>query len=303
MEIRKNRILNPRRYLFMLCTGDYFHVSASLSAEDIQRVQSYGIKPDGKARIPEPKGPATGANADGKWVVIRNKPKVMRSVAHAYHVIDWHGDDHYGTCYQSRLCYQRNLIPPTNLAFVVENGVLHSPLFENREEAMPEIKAAMNIILEMIGHCEIWTAEKTPSLPPVRQYEVPWEILRSGTRDKELLASFIEKSVHHKPKTIQAEIRSRHQFLQDLNPEFCAIGTQNFFGYVVYGYPNLDLFIFESNEINNATYAFRGDWKQASKLTKMEVLTGGIQEARVYHTEQWKKNTSRLVSRIAKEGD
>lgn len=48
--------------------------------------------------------------------------------------------------------------------------------------------------------------------------------------------------------------------------------------YVVYGFTALNLFIFESNEINNATYAFRGDWEAASKLTKTEVLSGHVQE-------------------------
>ena len=301
MEIRKKRIFNPQRYLFTLRPDDKFYIASPLSVDDIQRLVFYGIKPDGRARIPVPKRSATIANADGKWVVHRDRPKEKRFFVHAYHIIDWHGNDHYGTCTQHRMCYQRDLIPPTNLAFVVEDGVLYSPLLEYCEDALPEIKASMNIVLEMIGHCEVWTAEKAPALPPVKQYDVPWEILRAGTRDQEVLRSYIEKNVERKPKAQQMEIRRRHEHLQDLKPEFYVLGTQNFMGYVVYGFPQLNLFIFESNEINNATYAFRGDWEQASRLTKMEVLAGGIQEARVYHTEQWEDNISRLVSRFARE--
>lgn len=301
MIIRKTRIFNPQRYLFALHPGDKFYVAASLSDEDAPRLLRYGIKSDGVARIPTPRHSATTANADGKWIVHRNLPKEERAVVHAYHVVDWHGDDHYGTCVQHRMCYQREFIPPTNLAFVVEEGVLYSPLLENCENIMPEVKTAMNIVLEMIGHCEIRTAEKAPALSPVKQYEVPWEILRAGTRDQEALDAYIEKMVERKPKAQQVAIRFRHEYLQQLKPEFCVLGTQNFFGYVVYGFPRFNLFIYESNEINNATYAFRGDWEQASRLTKMEVLAGGIQEARVYHTEQWEDNISHLVSRLAKE--
>ena len=78
------------------------------------------------------------------------------------------------------------------------------------------------------------------------------------------------------------------------------MGTQNFFGYVVYGFQRLNLYVFESNGINNATYIFRGNWEQASRLTKMEVLSGGLQEARVYHTEHWGDHVSHLVADFAK---
>lgn len=303
MIINKKRIFNPQRYLFALHPGDKYYIASPLSEEDTRRLLQYGIKADGKARIPVPKRSATIANADGRWIVCRDRPKEERPFVHAYHVIDWHGNDHYGTCVQRRMCFQRDLVPPTNLAFVVENGVLYAPLLENCDSAMKEARAAMNIVLEMVGHFEIWTAEKAPALLPVKQYEVPWEILRPGTRVQEALETYIERVTAGKPRPIQAVIRHRHEYLQRMHPEFCVLGSQNFMGYVVYGFPKFNLFVFESNEINNATYVFRGDWEQASRLTKMEVLAGGIQEARVYHTEQWKENISRLISRIVKEAE
>ena len=166
---------------------------------------------------------------------------------------------------------------------------------------MTTVKAAMNIILEMVGHCEVWTADKAPALPSVKRYGVPWEILRAGTRDEDVLKDYIEKTVERKPKAQQVEIHNRHEHLWKMKQEFCVMGTQNFFGYVVYGFPKLNLYIFESNGINNATYAFRGNWEQASRLTKMEVLSGGLQEARVYHTEHWGDHVSHLVADFAKE--
>lgn len=283
----------------MLHPGDKFYIAAPLSEVDTQRLLLYGIKSDGVARIPTPRHSASTANADGKWIVHRDLPKEGRTFVHAFHVVDWHGNNHYGTCVQHRMCYQREFIPPTNLAFVVEEGVLYSPLFENCMDTMAEVKTAMNIILEMIGHCEVWTAEKSPALSPVKQYEVPWEILRSGTKSQEDLDVYIEKILEHKPEAQKAAIRFHHEYLQHLKPEFCVLGTQNFFGYIVYAFPQHNLYIFESNEINNATYAFRGNWEQASRLTKMEVLSGNIQEARIYHTEQWEEKISHLVSRLA----
>lgn len=301
MFINRKCIRNPRRYLYALHAGDKFYVAAKLSDEDVHRLQRYGIRQDASARIPTPHRSATRLNADGKWILLRDLPKKIRQFVHAYHLVDWHGQDHYGTCIQERWCYQRELVSPAELAFIIEDDVLYSPLLANSEDDMEHIKLAMNVILEMVGHCEIWTADKAPALPPVRQVEVPWEILRAGTRERSDWEEYVQKTVERKPKAQQVEICCRHEHLMEMGPEFCVLGAQNFFGYVVYGFPTLNLYIFESNGINNATYAFRGDWEAASMLTKMEVLSGGLQEARIYHTEQWHENIGRLFYRIAQE--
>lgn len=299
MIIIRKRINNPQRYLYALHRYDKFYVAAALSAEDTSRLQQYGIKPDGIARIPIPRRSATQLNANGKWIRLRDLPKEIRLFVHAYHLVDWHGNDHYGTCIQERWCYQRELIPPTELAFIIENGVLYSPLLENSEADMDRIKNAMNVVLEMVGHCEVLTPDKTPALSLVRQSEVPWEILRAGTQDRSEWEDYVTKTVEHKPKAQQVEICRRHEQLMEMGPEFCVLGTQNFLGYVVYGFAALNLYIFESNSINNATYVFRGDWESTSKLTKMEVLSGGLQEARIYHTEQWRENIGHLFYRFS----
>lgn len=301
MTIIRTRINNPQRYLYALHRGDKFYVAAALSDEDTSHLQHYGIKPDGASRIPVPHRSATQLNAEGKWIRLGDLPKEIRLFVHAYHLVDWHGNDHYGTCIQERWCYQRELIPPAELAFIIEDGTLYSPLLENSEADMNRIKIAMNVILEMIGHCEIRTADKSPALPPVRQVEVPWEILRAGIRNRSEWEEYVKKTVERKPKAQQVEICRRHEHLMEMEPEFCVLGAQNFFGYVVYGFPALNLYIFESNGINNATYVFRGNWEAASMLTKMEVLSGGLQEARIYHTNQWHESIGRLFNRISME--
>ena len=301
MNITKRSIRNPQRYLYALHTGDKFYVAAPLSDEELQKLRPYGIAPGKPARIPIARRSATKYNADGKWILLKDLPKVVRTFAHTYHLKDWQGGDIYGTYYQSRMCYQRKLIPPTELAFVIEDGTLYSPLLENSEDDMQRIKVAMNVVLEMLGHCEIWTAERVPALPPVKQAEVPWEILRAGTRDRVELKRYLQKTMERKATAQQIEIYKRHDSIMNRQPEFVVLGKQNFFGYVVYGFPALNLFIFECNEINNATYAFRGDWMTASRLTKSEVLAGGLQEARIFHTEQWPENLGKLFSRIYKE--
>lgn len=295
MTITQNRIINPQRYLYELHPGDKFYIAVPLKTEDYPRLHSYGILPGLPARVPIPRRAATRTNANGRWKILKDLPKEERFFEHDYHVVDWRGNDHYGTCWQSRLCYQRELVPPTELSFIIEDGVLYSPLLENVDSNFAGIKAAMNIALEMLGRCEVWTVERAPAIPPVKQTEVPWEILRPGTKIQDDWERYIDKILENRPKGQRAVIRRRHEYLWHMAPDFCVLGAQNFWGYVVYGFTSLNLFIFESNEVNNASYVFRGDWKAASQLTKTEVLSGHIQEARIYHTEKWCEKMNRLV--------
>lgn len=105
------------------------------------------------------------------------------------------------------------MISPTELAFIIEDGVLYSPLLENADNKFTCIKAAMNIALEMLGRCEVWTVERAPAVPPVKQNEVPWEILRPGTRIQDDWAQYIDEIIERKPKGQQAVIRNRHEHL------------------------------------------------------------------------------------------
>lgn len=45
----------------------------------------------------------------------------------------------------------------------------------------------------------------------------------------------------------------------------------------------------------------KGDWTAASQLTKTEVLSGHMHETRIYHTENWYANISKLIAEARKE--
>ena len=95
MTITRKRIINPQRYLYALHHGDKFYIAVPLESEDYPRLQSYGILSDSLARIPIPKRAATRMNANGRWKILKDLPKEERFFEHDYHVVDWHGTDHY----------------------------------------------------------------------------------------------------------------------------------------------------------------------------------------------------------------
>lgn len=295
MRIQQSKIGNPHRYLYELSPNDNFYIATPITTEDSAYLQLYGLQIEGQPRIPIPRKSSTKLNANGKWIPRTDLPKEPRSFERDYHIVDWHGNDHYGTCWQTRMCYQRELLPPVELYFTLENGTLYSPLFKFCDEIMENVKLAINVMLEILGRCEIWTSERVPVAPPIKQREVPWEILRKGTCDRKVWEEYVTKITEERPLAQRNIIQQRHEHLWRQDPDFYILGTQNFWGYVVYGFSDRNLFVFECNLPNNATYVFKGNWETASKLTKTEILTTHLQEARLFHTEQWRENIRKLI--------
>ena len=295
MRIQRTRIRNPERYLTPFSLGDGLYVVAQLPPDDSSIIARYDINDSGCTFIPRPVKSATTVNSNGRWVIDKTVPKEPREIEHDYHVIDWHGNDHYGTCWQTRMCYHRDFIPPVELSFRVEDGIMYSPLLFNNAKDIERIKTAINVMLEIFGICELWTVHKAPAYPPGKQESVPWEILRAGSREKSDWEEYIKETTRNISQEQRKIIARRHEHLWQLAPDFCVLGKENFFGYVVYGFPTKNLFVFECNQPDNATYFFRGSWEAASKLTKSEVLAGNLQEARLFHTESWYARTNAIL--------
>ena len=301
MIISKSRIIHPERYLTEVEDGVTFRLCTKILDDQWEILESYGLFERGNPRIPAPRKAATIFNADGKSVADKTLPKEIRCFERWYRVIDWHGNSHSGICWVHKDCYQRSFIPPTEVSFCIHDGMLYSEVLENTEDHMPVIRAAMNAMLEMVGRFEVCNADMTPLLPAMDEAFVPWEILRSGTRDDILWQEYIERTISNKPDVQKHLIRNHHAVLGGLYPIRRILGMNNFLGYVVYEFAD-GLFIFESNQPNNATYVFQGEWEQASRLTKTEILRTHRHVCRIFHNETWETRLRNLVLNNQKEG-
>ncbi len=304
MIISKKNVRNPAQYLYDFSPEEPLYITAPVSAEKKEVLLRYGFslsRTTAQHRIPIPRKSATKRNAEGHWIIHKDRPKEPRTFEREYHVVDWHGADHYGICFQTRDCYPRTLIPPTELVFTLENGTMFSPLLYNNEDNYGIIKLSMNVLLEMFGQCEMWTERKIPAVPPVSQKVVPWEILRSGKSERNDWEQYINETIKVIHKKYKVIIKQRHEYLWSKKPDFCVLGSQNFWGYVVYGFLDKNLFIFECNRPDNATYVFRGNWESASRLTKTQILCGDLQEARLFHTEKWRDNLGALLLTVERK--
>ncbi|WP_338472755.1 hypothetical protein R4Z10_08510 [Niallia sp. XMNu-256] len=106
---------------------------------------------------------------------------------------------------------------------------------------------------------------------------MPWEHF------KPKLTPLLEKASKGK-KTI---ITERLETVSKYKPDFHAIGTNGYRGYIIFGFTKLNLYIFETAEYGNATYVFEGNWETLSQMTKAEIISDNLYKQRFIHLDGW----------------
>ncbi|APC39645.1 hypothetical protein [Clostridium estertheticum] len=298
MIINGKRIRNIDKYLSEFQEGEHLYIGLQNVEMYCDEVRKYGLLGDLSEKyafLPRPIKSVTNFNANGRWVIDKSVPREDRTFESEYHIVDWHGNDHYGTRYCTKKCYHSNLIPPPEIELIYTNGLLLSPLLIYTHENKNIIKHTINMYLEMFGVCETLTEKYTPK-QTITMERLTWTVFPKGEYPWKKAKSYLGAILNTIPTRHKAIISKRHEAIAKNVPDFMAIGDQGFWGYVIYGFIKKGIFIFESNKPNNATYVFRGNWKQASKLTKSEILSGQLQEARIIHDKKWNNGISKLIS-------
>lgn len=102
MLIRKKRIISVEKYFANI--ADDKEVYACVNAdENNNNLLMMNECFDGTCVVPQPVGPVTRYNLYGKNLVHKEMEMEPREIERDYHIVDWHGTDHYGTCFQSRM--------------------------------------------------------------------------------------------------------------------------------------------------------------------------------------------------------
>lgn len=290
MVITKKRINSVERYFANIPNDKVFFVCVAANEKNKDLLGLKGCS-DEKCIVPKPIGPVTYFNLYGKEYANTEKEKELREFERDYHIVDWHGTDHYGTCFQSRMCYPKEYILPPLTKIYLEEGLIRSNLLSKGSE---ELKHTINIFLEIFGYCEITDRNKKLIGQHTKVKELSWRILPPGEypweRVKNALDDYFENSLCKNKEVL----RNNHKTFANYNPDFLAIGENSFNGYVVYGFTNRNLYVFESNQPGNATYVFRGDWEKASRLTKYDIINGNMCYRRIIHSKSWEENVKQL---------
>lgn len=290
MIINKKRIRSIDKYVdFIADTQElYVYVEANEKNKGILKrkgiIDNYKI---GCSIVPAAIGPITYFNTNGKFIIYKDREKEERIFERAYHILDWHGNDHYGTCFQTRPCYPREyVVPPLETITLNQERVTSRILLKGNKDIL---KHVINMFLEIFQYCIIADNKEVPITKDIKVKVVQWRILPPGKYPWDKAEKELEDYFKRMPIKNRALVEHRHKFITNNEPDFMAIGEDSFNGYVVYGYTKSNIFVFEPNEPNNATYIFKGTWEKASKLTKREIINGNLCHKRLIHSPEWKK--------------
>jgi hypothetical protein len=233
----------------------------------------------------------------------------------AYRQAEWrwtefHG--RYGREEQSRIVdvpykrYPRTHVSPPSVELtigVTADGqrVLVTPQMTFTGEDDKDLIHVVNLILEILGFCEFFTTNLDQLIQaPLRRLN--WKLLPSGRRAWNELRPKVLKVISRAEKGNQPVIEHRLEEINHYGPDFVAIGTAGFAGYVVFGFTDRDLFVFESVYTGNATYVFGDQWERLSRLTKMQILDSRLHRDRILHREGWDIRVQSLLQPPPKQG-
>lgn len=155
-----------------------------------------------------------------------------------------------------------------------------------------DLLECLNLLQENVGGCGVHKAGAT-----VAEYlattSVAWEILPPGTREEAVARIFRGREPTDQQKSVVGE---RYDFLMGLHPKQLIYGTsglQRYFGALL----DERLVVFENVEYGNAIYIMFNDWKELSKRTRTELLSGryGKNFERVQHGSGWQDNARAII--------
>ncbi|MCX6378990.1 MAG: hypothetical protein NT023_05855 [Armatimonadetes bacterium] len=307
MIIQKKRIRNLERHLPDNFRGQELCLGIVYTEHNAERIKQAGfpVKPViGDRILPTFIGPVTRFNAEGKMKIRRDLPMETAYRQVEWHWTEWHGkeeverSDFKDVPYQR---YPREFIPPPSVEVqaVLDNQgrllIVTDPLLYENAGSL-DFLHAMNVCLELFGECEVFTLTLA-STTSLATHRLNWQILPAGKYPWEKVRSAVQPIIDRAKKGHIGAIVMRLETVSGYEPEFVAIGTAGFHGYIIFGFPSKPLFILESAYYGNATYVFDRDWETLSRLTKAEILDQSLQKDRLVHLSGWPLRLGRLFGK------
>lgn len=266
---------------YLNCVEKNFRLGIRVTEENIDKAHSIGFGKieEGIAIYPPIIGKYTRFNMEGREKTRKDLPKI--TVYYSMYITrkEFRGrnqtEDVTDYVDIPRRVYQKEFIPGPGFEIIIEKKDNYLFLlinktfnkFEDKENAV----IAANIILELFGYCEIFSEDLNKYYKPRNIKRYNWIFLESKGLSWEERKEYFREIVEQSKKGKQMVIWDRLETIEKLNPDFEAIGQNGFSGYVVFGFKEKGLYVFESAYTGNATYIIKGDWESISKMSK----TGG----------------------------
>lgn len=309
MIIQKKRIHNITSYINHIKNGSKIIIGITDPLRFSTTLKRLGfLEPyqKGQSILPASLGPVSNYNAEGK--IIKHKDSPMET---AYRQIDWHWTEWHGPyrVEQSKIVdvpykrYPRSFLPPPSIELTLSQNedktlLLTAQTLDKTEENKELLKHVVNLFLEYFEECQFFT-ENLELIIKTSLRRLNWVVLPQGEMPWERFKKEVDPIVKSAPKGNQQILYYRLKTVNALKPDFRAIGSGGFHGYIVHGFTKNKLFVLESMYYGNATYVLGETWEEISKKTKAEILNEKLQKARVIHRVGWRKK----IEEIIKGGD
>jgi len=246
----------------------------------------------GETVLPKAIGNHTGFNAYGSVTIHKGLPKET-----IYHMVEWEHDEWHGPYTERKIDYierpyqryPRTFNPPLARELSIyrsqNKDLVISEKLEVNAKNSELILHILNLFLEIFGECIIY--DENLEISGIHIKKINWKILPKGQFSMQLFRENIEPIIAKLPKSSKRVIWYRFDIIKKKNPDFIAIGQGGFKGYIVFAFPEKNLFILESLFEGNATYVFDENWESLSKRTKYEILSENLQKDRFIHKNNW----------------
>jgi hypothetical protein len=248
-------------------------------------------------------GPVSRYNAGGRYLVHRELPMETAYRTVEWHWSEWHGEDRVEKTDWVDVSYKRyprDFVPPPSVELHIGTSidgakVVFSAAVNFTADNAGLLQHTINLYLEMFGECSVLTEELEAAIikAPVRRLN--WTVLPPGRMPWEQLRTHLQPLIQRARKGNQPVIAHRLETINGYGPEFTAVGHGGFDGYVIFGFPERNLYICESRYSGNATYVFGQDWETLSQMTKADILSESLQEARLIHRAGWEAHLRRVM--------
>jgi hypothetical protein len=304
MRIEVKRIRNVRNWLASIGEGAGFRVKHSGNGEYLRKRLGLATEaPSGTSILPSIVGRISRFNSEGKWIALKDLPKENRYVQ----TVRWSWTTYDGVEHTDfkdifRLCYQRDFMSPPSVELEFrENAIqsfVFSPEFKNTEADAEKNAHVFNLLLELFGSCDVVQADLATIPSPILK-KANWRLLPSGAHPFDQIKAHVEHAVRHMSEATCSVILDRQKTLEEFGPEEKWVGEGGFNDYVAYVFKSFGLVVLESLRRDNAIYVFADNWQAVSKLTKAEILQGGLHHSRIVHVDGWKSKLAQLFVKKA----
>ncbi|MFA7256820.1 MAG: hypothetical protein WC047_04530 [Kiritimatiellales bacterium] len=273
-----------------------------------QKLTEIGFTDDmleGESVLPDSRiGLSCRKNSEGWVEVHKNQPMETFYTPVVWRWREFRGrynyEDKEEIRYRSGKRYPRTEHPPLGIEITIRlktdgKKVAMLEFLEVKPENYQRIVDSINVLVEIFGECDLLK----DNLDAIIRGEVKrlnWRILPPGKRPWDSVKTDIKEIIEREKTGTQKVIEKRLEAINHYGPEFVAVGQHGFTGYLIFGFPQKNLFLLESIFFGNATYIFGNDWGRLSKLSKAEILKDGLQRERVIHQKSWSRDIAKILS-------